>query len=725
MADFDFADALLNPQGQRQPKAPNPIATEPQGDFVDQAGVLNLTITPKSTKPELIPAQAPSQAFDFAGALLGNAPVAPAKKPKDNEVIDDSSKSLGFVPQAVGSFASDDKEWVRYAAHYLYPNEPIDQAVKRFGQTQEGRWYHKDDEGKLFHVQPYSGWGRVSNIGSGVGKALPVVGGTAAGIVTTPAALTGVGLLGTMGAATGGAAGGELLRQIIGDYLLGEASTNNINVPGVAREGIESGLGQGIGMGIGQYFARNAVPDIGHYSQQSMQRLMDIADRYGVRLTPGEASNLAGMIAEQKRLQGVPQSANIMRNFSQERNREVVDAFNGFLNRVGQQQDPALLGRRAAESANEALNAAQVARTNAVTPLYQQAEQQIQRVDTGGLLQYIDQQLVHAKGPIQRALQTAREYLTRPDPNGGRARIADESFQGLNNAKMAIDSLMDPEMAARQGIDRHAMRELTTIRDRLVQAIDNAAGNNGAYQQGRQTYQQLTEQQVEPLQQALYPLLVGNREGANLTAVASNLFDPRRSPDQVAAARAIMMQRAPDLWNSLLRQHMREEATNALRTMADGELRNVAGGVSKAFSEESVTANLRAAMSPQQFRDFSDLMEVFRAAARSMDANSDTAFKQEMIRRAKAASQGMMSRVTRNINPAKLVENAADFMADRRYDRQAEVIANIITSGDRQAILRLQQLRQLQPNDWRMFAILGAVLERSGVAATEKALNLN
>lgn len=675
--------------------------------------------------PALIPAQvAAPKAFNFAGSLLAQDPInVPEQKPSDKELVDDPSKSLGFTGQVVGSFASDDKEWVRNAAHYLYPDQPIDESVKRFGQTKEGRWYHKDDQGRLLHVQPYSGMSRLSNIGSGVGRALPVAAGTATGIATAPLAATGVGLAGTIAATGTAAAGAELLRQAIGDWILGEASTKELNPMSATKEGVESGLGQGIGLGMGAWLARNAVPDIGHYSQAAMNRLIDTAERYGIRLTPGEASNLASMIAEQKRLQGVPQSANIMRNFSQERNREVVDAFNSYLGRIGNAQDPATLGRLAGTVADDALTAAQTARTNAVNPIYQNAEQQIQRVDTGGLLQYIDQQLVHAKGPIQRALQTAREYLTIPDPAGGRARVADESFLGLNNAKMAIDAIMDnPELAARTGIDRTAYRELATIRDRLVQAIDNAPGNNGIYQQGRQAYQNITEQQVMPLQQALAPLLNANRETANLSAVAQNLFNTNRSPDQITAARQIMMQRAPDVWNSLLRQFVREEASTAMKTMADGELRNVAGGLSKRLGDEFTSANLRAAMSPQQFQEYTDLIDVFRAAARAMDSNSDTAFKQEMIKRAKNAAGGAMARVTRNLNPARLIENAADFFANRNYDRQAEAIANIITSGDRQAINRLRQLRQLDARDWRRYAILGAVLERSGSFAANKAL---
>lgn len=709
---YNFADDLLGGK-QEQPQV-TPV-TAPVGRF--KWGDPTMGASPAAG------ASPPGGGFDFAGDLLGGTqPTKAAAKPLTKDLVDDSSKALGFVSQAKGSFASDDKEWIRHAAKELYPNEPMDAAVTRFGQTKEGTWFHRGDDGKLYHVTPYEGWARLSNIGSGVGKSIPVGTGVATGIVTAPLAATGIGLAGSLAATGTAAAGGELLRQAIGDWLLGEASTGDINALSVTKEGVEGGLGQGIGLGLGKWIERYAVPDISHYSKGAMDRLVDKAAQYGIRLTPGEASNLASLIAEQKRLQGVPQSANVMRTFSQERNKEVVDAFNSYLNRIGAARDPASLGRTAGAVADDALNAAHTARTNAVNPLYQQAEQQIQRVDVGGVLQYIDQQLVHAKGPIQRALTTAREYLTTPDPAGGRARVADESFQGLNNAKMAIDSLMDPEMAARQGIDRHAMRELATVRDRLVQAIDNAAGNNGAYQQGRQTYEAITEQQVQPLQEALRPLLNANRETANLTGVAQNLFSTSRSPEQIAAARQIMMQRNPDVWNDLLRQFVREEAATAMKAMADGELRNVAGGIAKRLGDDYTSANLRAAMSPRQFREYEDLMDVFRAAARGIDTNSDTAFKTEMIKRAKEEAGGVLARITRNVNPARLFDNVSDFLATRNYERQAEAVANIITSGDKQAISRLRQLKNLEPGDWRRYAILGAVLEKTGAFAANKAL---
>jgi hypothetical protein len=656
---------------------------------------------------------------NYADDLFGGGKVKPAQV-LDKDLTYDYDRTLGFKQQAVGSFASDDNEWLRHAAKSLYPDEPLEKAVQRFGKTKEGRYFHKGDDGKTYEVTPPRGLGRLSNIGGGVGHALPVGGGTAAGIVTAPMAATGVGLVGTMAAAGGGAVGGELLRQKIGDYLLGDASTNEINVPKAAFEGAQSALGQGVGAGFGSWLSRHAVPDIGRYSAQQANRVMDQADNIGVRLTPAEATGLESLIAEQKRLNAVPQSANVMKDFARERNQEVYTAFRNFLNNLGQPRDAAALGRQGAETAEGIVDAAQALRTRAVEPLYQQAEREIRFVSPRAAHEYIEQQLPTAKGSIRKALEVAQRELRRTG-----AEASDASFRGLNNTKQAIDLLLENEdLATKAGIDRSAHATLRAIRERLVAAMDNAPGSTGAYARGRQVYGQLSENMVNPTQEALAPLLNAGRSNANLVKIAQGLFDPeRRSPQQIEAARRLIERRSPELWNSFLRQYMQQETSAALKTMAAGEMRNVGGGISTRLSAEDMLANLRAAMSPRQYQEFSDILDVFRATARAVDVNSDTAFKTQMIQRAKNQAGGGIARTVRNLNPAKLVENTADWFANRNYERQAEAIARIITSGDRQAIARLRQLRQLEPGDWRRFAILGEVLVRGGVMGADAALD--
>jgi hypothetical protein len=656
---------------------------------------------------------------DYASSLLGGTERKPSVADKD--LTYDYDRTLGFKQQAVGSFASDDNEWLRHAAKSLYPDEPLEKAVTRFGKTKEGRYFHKGDDGNAYEVTPPKGIGRLANIGGGVGHALPIGGGAAAGIVTAPMAATGVGLVGTMAAAGGGAVAGEALRQKIGDYLLGDAATNELNIPKVAYEGAQSALGQGVGAGFASWLQRHAVPDIGRYSAPAANRLMDQADNIGVRVTPAEATGLESLVAEQKRLMGVPQSANVMKDFARERNAEVYGAYRNFLNSVGQPRDAAVLAREGSDFAENTLAGAQRLRTGAVEPFYEQAAREIGYVNPRAAHEYIAQEMPTAKGAIRSALETAQRELMRTGENPA----SDASFRGLDNAKKAIDTLLaNPDIAARRGIDRSAFRALEEVRERLVTAIDGAANNSGAYARGREVYGQISDNLVSPTQEALAPLLNAGRSNANLTHVAQALFDPKnRSPEQIGHARRLIEHQNPQLWNSMLRQYMTEETTNALRTMASGEMRNVGGNIQKALTSEPMMDNLRAAMSPRQFRDFSDIMDVFRATARAVDMNSDTAFKAEAIKRARNEAGGIPARIARNVNPVNWPKGIEEWFTNRRYDRQAEAMAHIITSGDRQAITRIRQLRNLDPGDYRRLSVLGEVLIRSGAYGAEQALD--
>jgi hypothetical protein len=69
--------------------------------------------------------------------------------------------------------------------------------------------------------------------------------------------------------------------------------------------------------------------------------------------------------------------------------------------------------------------------------------------------------------------------------------------------------------------------------------------------------------------------------------------------------------------------------------------------------------------------------------------------------------------------PWDKVAAARDFFADRNYAKQAEVLAKIITSGDRGAVNRLRSLKQNKPNDWRRWAIIADALVRSGELGVE------
>lgn len=677
------------------------------GGYADEA--FGISVEPRlqrMAQPQLIQTQAAGGGY--ADEAFGLPTKKQAVAPK---IVDDPSRTLGFVDQAKGSFAINEPQWIANAAKTLYPNDP--QAVSRFGKTPDGQIYHTGDDGRAYAVTPQSGMRRVANLGQGVGPAVPAVAGTLAGIVGLP-----FGGLPAVGTAAAGATAGEVMRQNIGNAILPD--TQETDMGQAVKEGVLSGAGQAIGGGITKAASRFAAPDIANYSPLLSSDLMRKAESIGVRLTPAEATGLNSLIGEQKRLMGVPQSANIMGEFIEGRNKEAMGAWRNFTNSIAPPRDATALGRRAQETADTLVSNAQTARTAAVSPYYDAAEQQIRSVNPGDVVRFIEQQLPTAKGSERKALEYVSSQLRRTGED-----TIDMSFRGLDGAKKAIDALLEnQDLATRQGIDRTAFATLTQVRDRIVNAIDNVGGATGPYAQGRAEYGRISEEVVNPLQEVLAPILRSNGANSSIQRAAQSLVDPaQRSPEVVARARAAIEPQYPQLWQGIKRQFLEQTAYQALQENAKGAVSNVGGNIAKRVGNDAVEANMRAAMTRDEFIRYRDIVDVFRATGKALDANSDTAFKAEAITKAKDKAGGWVARFIGNLNPSALIKNTSSFFADRNYEKQAEAIAKIYAQGDMESIRALKALRQLGPADERRYAVIGAILTRAGVFGGESALD--
>lgn len=655
--------------------------------------------------------------------LLGRNP--PPQTLKSSDLTYDPNRTLGFVDQAKGSFAATDDQWKRIAAQSLYPNDDPAVAAKRFNRTSDGRVYHTGDDGKAYEVQPPSGWGRIANAGEGVGSLVPGIAGLVAGAGAFP--LTGG--LGSVAAGGIGAYAGDVARQAIGNAI--DPGPSQYSQATALKEGALGAAGQAAGVGIGKLATRLNPVDIGHYDKVATEALIDKAQKYGIRLTPAEATNLSSVIGDQKRLAASPSASNTMGRFYDERNQEVMRAWTKFLDDIAPARDATALGRQAGEVAENAVTDAQSARTAAVRPFYETAERQIASVNPGAVVEFIQDAMPTAKGSERAALKFAMSQLQRASADGATDGTIDMSFKGLNGAKMAIDGLLsNPDLAAKQGIDRHAHRTLEQVRNMIVQSIDNAPGAGGAggapgpYAAGRSLYAAETRRSVEPVEEVLAPLLRMNpKMSGSLVRVAESVLNPKtRTPDLVREARRQIASRSPETWNGIVRQFMQDHAMTALQENAKGTVSNVGGNISKRIGDDLTEANLRVAMNPAQFREYKDIVDVFRATGRALDANSDTAFKAEAIKKAKDKAGGWTSWALRNVNPVSALKNASDFFAERSFEKQAAAIAKIYAQGDKAAIAQLRsQLRQLGPDDTRNMILIGHLLTQSGAYGVEQA----
>lgn len=670
-------------------------------------------------------APAPAKGRDWFSEMNGGDEARPPDV-GNAQLKYDPARSMGFGSQAKASFASDEEEWMRSAAKSLYPNEPLERSRPRIGKTAEGRYFHKGDDGQFYELQAPSGWGRLANTGSGVGPSLPAATGLIGGIVAAPAAATGVGVGASLAAAGTAAAGGEWLRQGIGDMILGEASTGDLNEASIAKEGALSTLGQGVGIGMGRFAERFAAPDLARIAtpqaQRSVDELYNKADRIGVKLTPAEATGLQSQIAEQKRLRGIPQSFNVMGDFYKQRNADATRALDDFLTQVSPAQDAGRLGERAQKAATATVEAAKKKRTAVTSPLFKDAEREAGPIDVSSVVASLDAKIASAKGSSRTVLENVRKMLE--DGQGG----IDTTFAGLQSAKKEIGATLKKSAFAGdvEGTNRYSRSVLSDVYDDLNKAIDSAVQASPAgpkYAQGNKLYQDITKAEVDPVKEALGPLLRIAPENSSVVRAGKAMLDPSsRSPELIRQARTALAAKHPEVWNGLVRDFLQQETHAALQALAHGEQANVAGKVGKALGDTQTMANIREALGHTQFQAYKDMVDVFQAAGRALDANSDTAFKLSWDKIARRRDMGATAKVIEIARPWDKIKAAQEFFSERNYAKQAESIAKIITSGDRQALSQLRQLKQLKPGDWRRNVIIGDILVRGGFAALDKAL---
>jgi hypothetical protein len=629
----------------------------------------------------------------------------------------DPARTVGFGGQVLASFAPDDEAWKRAMATRLYPNEPPDRAAARIGRTDDGRYYHTDDAGERLELQPPSGFGRLANLGGAIGSILPMATATAGAVVSAPLAATGVGLLGAAGITGTAAAAGEWARQGIGRLALGGEVVPAPNNLKIAGEGILGAAGQGLSGVATNAMTRYAVRDAAHYNALATRELLDRARQAGVRLTPAEATGLDSLIGEQKRLRSSPAAANIMRDFAGERDQEVLRAWNRMLHDVGEAGDPYIVGRNAQRAGADIMGSVTNYRTRVTSPLYERAFDTDPQVNPGPALTWLRSAAEDAKGrsgsQLTRALDTfaARGRDGRVIPGS-----TDLSLRGLNQTKIALDELN--QEAIERGLPT-ASRGITGATERLRNAMDEVSPE---YRAARGRFEELSRDLVEPTEHALGPLL--RMQEPQLARAARAVLAPEtgRTPELISRARALFMSsnRAAE-WNQVVRQFMAEDVATALRTTQAGDMRNVGGKIAGKL-DEAAMANLRAALPPDQFARLRDLVDVFRATARAIDNNSDTAFKIEAGARAKREAEGAVGVVARLAEPHNWARMIRDWRAETNLDRQAEALARIFTQGDERAIAQLRALRRLEPDDYRRVALIGQLLTQTGAMGVGAAI---
>jgi hypothetical protein len=521
----------------------------------------------------------------------------------------------------------------------------------------------------------------------------------AAGIATSPMLMAGpLGVAGSTAITGSVAAGSNAARQ----YLAGLLGDQEFSGADVAKQGLISGGMQVLPFGVGKYLERNIAKDIGKVNTKEVADLTQKAKDLGIQLTPAELTNLPSLKSQQKVLGNIVESADTLGDFYLQRYKEQVQpAVNKFLNTISKVDDPMTAGYRGQMALKDRVAQLEKARDEGSAPLYRAAFERSVPVDVSPIVKDIDAMLKIAKGDELKSLQRIKNNLYREKPsfNAQGEEVMVKAFEdrlpALQRAKFDLDKMFKEESFS--SMDKVIQGEVTNIKNRLVQAMGK---DNPMYLEANKAFEELSQ----PLN-----IFAERRAGQSLTAVskdnlndlANRLFN-NASPQTVRYTRQQIQAVSPEAWNDVTRAYLQTQWEKAMKPrMGAKEPRIDAGADWKVMlmGDSKSQKALLEALGPQQFQALSNLTQVLEAAGRVKKLGSDTAFNQRALKEMEdnaPSALAAFAQVTGGVlTPQKYGQFFRDWATERAFSKNAEQLANVITSKD--GMNRLRELRKMSP----------------------------
>jgi hypothetical protein len=476
--------------------------------------------------------ESPAQAFGLApskddiAANQADAQARGAELPKT---------PLSYGTQALAEFADQPHAKMAAYAKERFPNEPLDQSIKRYGMVNNKIVFVGQDGHLYLEDQP----GAASEL---VGKSLPIAGNVLGGI--------GGGMVGNVPGAIAGAAGGaalgELGRNAIAHYALGENKSATDIATGAGLEGVIGATSEAGGRLVGKAIEKGAEkflnPQGAIYSPEAIanQQAADALDLG--KLSEAEATGSKSAIEKERTLRGTLGGADKFEASDQARAPKVVNATQKFLDMIAPAENVPNAAEATRGAAQASIGAAKDERTLQSSPLYKAAREQKIPEDSPILQNEVIQQTINS-------IKNDPVYKT------ALATVPDNSIEMLDNVKKVLGGQIKAEKRA--GQDYRASL-LTGIQKNLLEEMDKISPD---YEQARLTFAK-ESQIVNPLEQGLIGK-IANIKDIQLKSVAKTLFDPAQSDPRVLekAVDAIHAQ-SPEALNAIVRSHLQSQFAN-------------------------------------------------------------------------------------------------------------------------------------------------------------------
>ena len=632
--------------------------------------------------------------FDAAEAhyASGYAPGVDASgAPRGVPKLENTDQPLGFVDRLQGGMISNPGSQLEFFAGKRFPNMPVTEAIARYGRI-NGDPVYRADSGALMRENAGDAGIFHGDVAGFIGKhAGPAIGGTVGGI-----------LGGAPGAALGGAAGRagtQLAAQTMGDE-----QTAGANAFDIAVEGFLNGIGWKAGEMIGGAMTeRKMVRDIAKFDKTGARQLQSMAkSKFGIDLTPAEASNLGSLINEQTRLGvGMDEAGNAIKSFLTRRREQIDEAVTQF---IGNPPPATAVGENIRATGKAAIADAKKTRREIARPEYEAV------VSRENLLPREFMKEWEHDAVMQRAFRDVRNEGLFVGES-----VPDDSLLMVDAVKKHLDGMVSK--AVKEGDNGRA----TALRGRRDKMVSLADKHFPQYAKAREAFAGASPE-VNALEKGIEGTVSRIKDSGLKRATRTVLSATENNADEVAKLRLQFETRGKegewdDVLNTYLRQIWEGPSTKDVQggpnPMAGANFRNALLGT------KAKRDIMRAAMGKQRYGVFSDLMDVLQATGRVPNRQSMTEPAQQAAKREMAEASPIFGRSGTGLPVLGALRN---WWVDMQTAGWRDALAAAVTSPD--SIRELEKLNRLRgsPGSKAAIEIVTTALTKAGVMTPASAL---
>jgi hypothetical protein len=487
----------------------------------------------------------------------------------------------------------------------------------------------------------------------------------------------------------------------------------------VAASGVLSGAAELAPAVRRGFVERRTARDIGQMNVPLVNSLRAKAGRLDIPLTPGEITNLASLMSQQKVISNVPESQVKMQ-------KKVQSAVNDYLDTISKVQESSEAGLMGSEALQARKQQLIDERAAATEPLYTSAFAASVPVDTAPVIGKIDS-LLKTYSPNSKPaayLKRIKSLFEREVPALDEAgnEITKKGIENrlpiLQNNKLELDSMFKEETFT--SMDNKIQSDLTGIKNTLLEQMGK---DNPDYLAANAEFERLSAP-LNEFNQRITGSSLMQIPRDNLKNFSNRIFENPSAATVKYAKEQVIKGGGQEAWDAVVRSYLDDvwiKARKPSKTQQGEKFDTGNTWQNILLGDEKSKTAIRVALNKDQYKALTDLAEVLQAAGSVRKLGSDTAFNQlvteELMKNPPVTS--ITTGVARAVGGIKLDQPAkalSDWAIKRDAAANADKIASIITSPD--GIARLRELRQMSKTSAKYWAGLSQLLSDYGMFQT-------